>query len=495
MTTPQLQTRKSERRRGIILTQQGRGKLCQAKINWEREQYLKRYTLESLSEQTGLTPTTLSKIFTGSSPVDKRTVASCFIAFNLTLLPEDYVYGKYGKYGKTEQNDLKLANLTEENQGNSLLQEKYESLSEIICLNDSASGISEMYPLNNNLHPSSLTIPGGQIPLNSTSYIDRPNIESLCYEAIQYPGALINIIALKQMGKTSLMTRILAYAQTQNYYTVSVNLNTVDIEILENMEQFAYWFCTVIKQQLGLSRAAIELWNWDQPVGIKMNITNYFEEVILAQCDRPLVLAIDELNQLFEYPILANEFLRLLRSWSEKSKTHPLWEKLRLVTVHSTEIPIPFSLALSLFNTGLVIKLPELTFAQVQDLAHRFEEEINEQQIKQLISLLGGHPYRLQLAFYHLQRGTILLKTFLEQIEPVLEIYSEHLQQQWWHLQRYPHLWKIFSEIVQQSSPVKCQAELAFQLQRLGLVRLQGSQVALACELFRSFFRDRLLSI
>ena len=105
----------------------------------------------------------------------------------MTLLPEDYVYGKYGKYGKTEQNDLKLANLTEENQGNSLLQEKYESLSEIICLNDSASGISEMYPLNNNLHPSSLTIPGGQIPLNSTSYIDRPNIESLCYEAIQYP--------------------------------------------------------------------------------------------------------------------------------------------------------------------------------------------------------------------------------------------------------------------------------------------------------------------
>ena len=83
----------------------------------------------------------------------------------------------------------------------------------------------------------------------------------------------------------------------------------------------------------------------------------------------------------------------------------------------------------------------------------------------------------------------------MEQIEPVLEIYSEHLQQQWWHLQRYPHLWKIFSEIVQQSSPVKCQAELAFQLQRLGLVRLQGSQVALACELFRSFFRDRLLSI
>ena len=128
----------------------------------------------------------------------------------------------------------------------------------------------------------------------------------------------------------------------------------------------------------------------------------------------------------------------------------------------------------------------------VQDLAHRFEEEISEQQIKQLITLLGGHPYRLQLAFYHLRRGTIPLNTFLEQIEPVLEIYAEHLQQQWWYLKRYPHLWDLFSEIVQQSSPVQCQTEFAFQLQQLGLVRLQGSQVYLACELFRSFFRDHL---
>jgi len=174
MTLLQLQTRKCERRRGIFLTEQGLGKLCQAKIQWEREQYLKRYTLESLSEQTGLTSTTLSKIFTGSSLVDKRTIASCFIAFNLTLLPEDYLYGK------PEQHGLNLTNLTENNEGNYSLEKNEKSSSEVISLNHSASDISEMYPLNNNLQSSSLSIPGGQIPLNSTSYIDRPNIESLC---------------------------------------------------------------------------------------------------------------------------------------------------------------------------------------------------------------------------------------------------------------------------------------------------------------------------
>jgi AAA-like domain len=48
-------------------------------------------------------------------------------------------------------------------------------------------------------------------------------VESLCYEAIQQPGAMLNIRAPKQMGKTSLMTRILAYAKTLGHKTVSLN--------------------------------------------------------------------------------------------------------------------------------------------------------------------------------------------------------------------------------------------------------------------------------
>jgi hypothetical protein len=65
-----------------------------------------------------------------------------------------------------------------------------------------------------NLQPLTPTIPGGQMCLDSVFYIDRPILESLCYEAIQEDGALVNIRAPKQMGKTSIMTRILAYASS-----------------------------------------------------------------------------------------------------------------------------------------------------------------------------------------------------------------------------------------------------------------------------------------
>jgi hypothetical protein len=49
----------------------------------------------------------------------------------------------------------------------------------------------------------------GEVPLDSPFYVERPPIERLCYETIVQPGALIRIKAPKQMGKTSLMLRIL----------------------------------------------------------------------------------------------------------------------------------------------------------------------------------------------------------------------------------------------------------------------------------------------
>ena len=342
------------------------------------------------------------------------------------------------------------------------------------------------------------------MPLDSVFYIDRPMLESLCYKAIEQSGASINIRAPKQMGKTSLMTRILASANFMGHNTVSVNLQLADDDILQNLERFLQWFCARVSKQLNLPNAIVNF--WDNSLGSKSNTTDYFEDVILSNLDRaaslrenrPLVIAIDEINQLFAYSDVAREFLLLLRTWSELAKatvadSNP-WHNLRLVTVYSTEIQIPVSINESLLNTGLVFNLAEFTHAQVQELANRWEEEITEQQIEQLLTLLAGHPYRLQLAFYYLQQQTITLEQVLENSSIAAAIYANHLEQQWWNLLRYPDLLPLFTEIVNQSSPVDCDAVQARQLCKMGLVHLHGKMASLGCELFRPFFGDRLKS-
>lgn len=79
-------------RKTAILTPQGLQKLDVAKsIPASYSNASRGYTLEALSEQTGLSPHTLSKIHSGKARVDMRSLVRYFTAFNLTLEPEDYM--------------------------------------------------------------------------------------------------------------------------------------------------------------------------------------------------------------------------------------------------------------------------------------------------------------------------------------------------------------------------------------------------------------------
>lgn len=469
MSRQQSPAQKSERRRGVLLTQQGLHKLRQAKIELEMEPSLKRYTLETLSEQTGLTPTTLSKIFTGSAPVDKRTVANCFAAFDLTLSQEDYLYAK------ADQDYLPIINLTAMNPA-----ECQPSLEIIHHHQDTL--LSRQKSLTQLLHM--LTLPGGQIPLNSINYIDRPNIESLCYEAIQEVGIWINITAPKQMGKTSLMTRILAYGKSHGYLATSINLQSLDESLLRNHNSFWSYLLVSLKNQLGLSLDNYHD-DWHPYLGTKGNISHLLETQVLAKIEHPLILVIDELNYLFTTPDLAREFLQLLRAWSEQSKCHPIWQKLRLVTLYSTDILIPLTIDPSLFNVALMIKLPGFNQSQVKALSDRYDLNLSNPEIERLMVLLGGHPYRLQLAFYALHQGTLTLEDLLTPTESTFGLYEDHLRQQWWYLHRYPALHQAFMQVLKTNQLDSL--EILSALQSLGLVQLQANQVNCSWELFRYY--------
>lgn len=69
----------------------------------------------------------------------------------------------------------------------------------------------------------SLEHPSGQVPLDSPFYVKRFPIEERCYEQIHKPGSLIRIKAPRQMGKSSLLARIIDKSQSQGDSTVTLD--------------------------------------------------------------------------------------------------------------------------------------------------------------------------------------------------------------------------------------------------------------------------------
>jgi hypothetical protein len=68
----------------------------------------------------------------------------------------------------------------------------------------------------------------GAVPLDSPFYIERTAVEMQVCQEIRKSGALVRIKAPKEMGKTSLLLRILNDAASLGYRIVSLNLEQVE---------------------------------------------------------------------------------------------------------------------------------------------------------------------------------------------------------------------------------------------------------------------------
>jgi len=333
--------------------------------------------------------------------------------------------------------------------------------------------------------------PSGSIALNSPYYLQRPLIEEKVYQEIRKPGALIRIKAPREMGKTSLLLRIIDYGNRLGYYTVSLNLEQVEHEVVSNLNQFLRWLCANTARQLQLKPMLDEY--WDEDMGSKISCTLFLQDYILDSIDTPLVVALDETNRIFEYPQIAKDFLPLLRSWYEETKRLPMWRKLRLLVVHSTDIYVPLDLDQSPFNVGLPIQLDNFTPVDVQDLAQRYglEWEEDGEEVRQLMAMVEGHPALVHLALYYLNQGKINLSQLLETAPNASGIYAHHLQRHWATLEKQPELAQALYQVLNTREPVSLGPTMTHKLSSMGLIKLSGSQAIAGCELYRQFFTNK----
>lgn len=337
-------------------------------------------------------------------------------------------------------------------------------------------------------------LPQGQVRLDSDFYIERIPHEALCYREIVQPGTLIRIKAPRQMGKTSLMSRILYQAREHGYHTVPLSFQHADISTFQSLDSVLQWFCSRVARKL---RSPHPIQNyWTDTYGSKDNCTLYFEDCLLSEIDSPLVLGLDEVDRIFQHPTIADDFFGLLRAWYEEagygSSDSCLWEKLRLVVVHSTEVYIPLDVNQSPFNVGLPIELSEFCTEQVHSLVERHRLNWTAAQVDMLMAIVGGHPYLIRLALYHLAQNQLTLPELIQSAPTEAGIYGDHLRRHLWNLRQHLELATAYQTVLLSKSPVELESILAFKLHSLGLVQLHGNKVTPRFELYRTYFRDRL---
>lgn len=352
-----------------------------------------------------------------------------------------------------------------------------------ICIHDA---IAASHTALSTSTPCPLESPGDSVPLDSRLYIQRPPYEPQCYDEVLKPGALIRIKAARQMGKTSLMKRLLVQAEEAGYRTVYLNFQQVERDRLNDLNLLLRWCCANIARQLSLA-PQLDTY-WDADVGSKMSCTLYLEGHVLENIDCPIVLALEEVGELLENLPVAQDFLTMLRAWHENGKSDAQWKKLRLIMVQSTEMYVPLNINQSPFNVGFGINLVAFNQEQVSELVRRHSLQLEPPQIEQLRQLVGGHPYLVRLLLYHLVFTQENFEIVLSKATTDEGIYRDHLHRHLWMMQKFPELSASFQQVLSASEPVKIEQIHSFKLQSLGLITLDRNRAQVSCQLYQHYF-------
>ncbi len=331
-----------------------------------------------------------------------------------------------------------------------------------------------------------------QVSENHQPYIERPPIEARCIQEMQRTGALIRIKAPTKMGKTWLINHLFHQAKAQGCYTVPINLLQADEATIQDLDALLRWFCSSVSRRLNIENQVAHI--WEAASSSNDNCTAYFERCILGTLKAPLVMGLENVDRIFQYPDIASDFLGLLRSWYEDAKVLETWQNLRIILAHSTEPYIQLNINQSPFNVGLPVDLPEFTADQVLQLTQSYNLDWQTDDIEKLMLLVGGHPYLIQQALQTLvSQPNMTLEQLLAIATTPAGPYRSHLRKLRQTIQQSPTLTTTLKKIVTADEPLEIECDEGFKLQSIGLIHWHRSTAMPSCSLYRSYFLECLV--
>jgi len=332
-----------------------------------------------------------------------------------------------------------------------------------------------------------LEMPSGTMKPESAFYVER-NADAIALSTIVQQGVTIPIKGPRQVGKSSLLMRIIQEARKAGKRVAYLDFQLLSTAVLNDEERFFRHFCCWISDELELEDKVEEYF--------RLNLTTiqrcdrYLQRHILKGLGSPLMLAMDEVDRVFDTNF-RNDFFGMLRSWHNSRAIYPSLDKLDLVLVTSTE---PYQLIDDLnqspFNVGQIIELEDFTPEQVAELNRRHNLPFDANSLQQLFRLLGGHPYLVRKALYLVASGQITPTELFTNATAASGPFGDHLRRLLSLLYDKQELIQGLQLVISQN--ICPDRQIFWRLRGSGLVRASGQSALPRCQLYAEYFRENL---
>lgn len=246
---------------------------------------------------------------------------------------------------------------------------------------------------------------GGSLPMDAPTYVVR-SADRYLYKALRQ-GQFCYVLNSRQMGKSSLMVRMLQQLQQDGYSCTAIDLTLIGSETA-TPEQWYKGLAVQLWQGFDLlGRFNLKAW-WNDHLDISpvQRLGQFIRQVLLAEVgqdqepnSRQLVIFLDEIDSVLGLPFSVNDFFGLIRACYNQRSLDASWQRL---TFGFFGVATPGALITDSqrtpFNIGRAIPLEGFKEHEAQPLLNGLAERVDNPQtlLKALLYWTNGQPFLTQ---------------------------------------------------------------------------------------------------
>jgi GAF domain-containing protein len=246
---------------------------------------------------------------------------------------------------------------------------------------------------------------GGSLPIDAPTYVVR-SADRYFYKALKN-GEFCYILNTRQMGKSSLMVRMMHHLQQQGFCCAAIDMTRIGNENI-TPEQWYKGLAVELWQSFDLlDQVNLKAW-WQEKLDISpvQRLSRFLEEVLLAKVRLPndtlppkIFIFLDEIDSVLGLDFPVNDFFALIRSCYNQRNINLEYQRLCFALFGvATPSDLITDYRKTPFNIGQAIQLHGFQIHEAQPLLQGLADKVSNPQavLKEVLFWTNGQPFLTQ---------------------------------------------------------------------------------------------------